>query len=366
MTSWQGQFIPTEAKGLDKLKKPTKPDTTSVKKDITKTSKAEKIPATMAENLLKKKLVDKQFDLLFAGTDPRVIYVLADLLLERDEEPFLKEAAIQAKIHLDKTYGAYVASGREKFSTVAALAPFSTGELTKRDRVAAKLYMWYLYGENKAIAYEVFKNIMDRQSGSTDLVDFMGKNDIMYNGKPLNSLLEEHNWIIEELINHSFETVERVVRSATEPIMSELISSVLQSNKNQMDITDKQKAFLILLAGNRYASSISDAFRDEFYDLQKSLAKGIFHYVDVDKTRQMYAIYDKTSYWKDLVKFLVPIERISADNLIFLVSELQRRNALSEAEEEELVDASRMLELTRTLDDSTIGQERRGFKFRGL
>lgn len=375
MSRWTGEFVPlasnsalmpTEAKGLEKLKKKKNPESTTVKKDIEKVVRAEKISASKAENLLRKNLIDKEFDLIFSGTDRRQIYLIKPLLFGPDfDDTAFKEAAVDAQIHLNNTYGKYKASSGAAFGYNAALAPFATGELSARQSAAAKLYMWFLFGEDERIASDLFGDVVSRERGSTDLVDFVDIRGCVFNGDFLSNVLPQYDNWTENVIYHSFESVFLVCRLLKPADLEKLVGEVMATDVSSFRYPEKVNAFCILLESINLRSSFSDAMLRAIYDFQILLARNIFRLVKVEKTRLMFQQNSLPKFWIHLAKLLVAEEKISSENLIFIVSEMQRRGALSEQDETELLDAQQMLQLTSTLDNATITERRGGFQFRG-
>lgn len=380
---WKGKFtenvaatqevLKTEVKGLDKKKKKTavKPDQTAVKKNIEKAEKAEKIPASAAEKLLKQALVEKQFALIFRENgkeaDLRAIYAIRTVLFGSSLSDIdFKEAAVLAKVHLDNTYGVYKALPGSEFPANKALAQFATGEvLTEREKATAAIYMWFLYGADKEIAQSLFGDIISRERGSTDLADFVGAKNVVFNGKTPSEAVSQYDGWATNLLYHSLDSIESVLVSALSQQTLELVNAVFSLNVQQESLSVKTNALMVLLQANALPETREDrSLGTSLYELEKVLSKTVLRYVSVGVVRRLYAKYSLPKYWIAIVKELAKEESISADNLIFLVSDLRQRGVLSNDDEAELTDAAAMLELTRNLDNSQITERRGGFTFR--
>ncbi len=377
---WKGKFteslsatqevLNTEVKGLDKKKKAAKPDTTKVKKTIEKTVKAEKIPASKTERLLKQVLVEKQFALIFGENDEdadlRKIYALRTLFGPALSEVDFKEAAVMAKIHLDNTYGIYKASSGRDFPANKALAPFGTGEvLSERENATAVLYMWFLYGEDKDIARTLFGDIISRERASTDLADFVGAKDVAYDGNTLADAVSKFDEWRENVLCHSLDSIEAVLRSASSRFVLELVNYVFSLNLERESLGVQTNALMVLLQANKLPQTLEEqSLAMELYELEKKLSKTVLRNASVGVVRRLYVKYNLPKYWLAIIKEQVAEESISSDNLIYLVSELQQRRVLSEDEEKELTDAAALLELTKKLDNTEITERQGGFTFR--
>lgn len=377
---WKGKFsesvaatqevLNTEVKGLDK-KKAVKPDSTTVKKNIEKPEKAEKIPASKAEKLLKQVLVEKQFALIFNGdgkdSDVRAIYAIRDVLFGSSLSDIdFKEAAVLAKIHLDNTYGVYKALPGSNFPANKALAQFVTGEvLSVREKATAAIYMWFLYGADKEIARSLFGEIISQERGSTDLADFVGAKNVAFNGKTLSAAVSEYDEWATNVLYHSLDSIEAVLASALSQQTLALVNAVFSLNMQQESLSVKTNALMVLFQANALPETREDrSLGMSLYDLEKTLSKTVLRYASVGVVRRLYAKYNLPKYWIAIVKELVKEESISADNLIYLVSDLRQRGVLSDDDEAELTDAAALLELTRNLDNAQITERQGGFTFR--
>lgn len=136
-------------------------------------------------------------------------------------------------------------------------------------------------------------------------------------------------------------------------------------NVQTESLSVKTNALMVLLQANALPETREDrSLGTSLYELEKVLSKTVLRYASVGVVRRLYAKYSLPKYWIAIVKELVQEESISADNLIFLVSDLRQRGVLSDDDEAELTDAAAMLELTRNLDNSQITERRGGFTFR--
>ena len=369
-TVWKGKFLLTEGKGLTEKRGLKKPKTSGVRKTIEKDVSVEKLKPSDTEKLLKRTLIEKQYKLLFADEDGNVglmNYIQRALMDSKTSELEFEEAAIRAKIHLDATYGRLQSSPESSFSVYDALSPFHS-DLTADSKVlrnAAKIYMWFLYGADKNIANTVFESILKRDRVNVDLYDFIGVGGRMFDAKLVGETVSRfENWA-EDVYYHSFDALRQVLSSVGSEGLKKLVNVALELNIEQLSSDQRAKSYLIYM----YANKARIYTADELIFLgeqQKMLSELTFPTIDVDKTRILYSVYDVPKYWLSFVKSLVAREKISVDNLVFLVSELQKRRALEESEEAELLDAVSVLQLTRDLASAEITERRRGFTFSGV